>query len=145
MTLIDSLKKVLAENFALYLKAQYYHWNVEGPDFYQLHEFFGELYGEIYSSIDKFAEEIRALNSYAPGSLKRFMELSSIEDEERILSANEMLSQLLNDNNTYINTLSLAFQMSEKEKEIGLSNFIQDRIDQHKKHGWMLKSFLKGQ
>lgn len=145
MTLIDSLKVVLAENFALYLKAQYYHWNVEGSDFYQLHEFFGDLYEEIYSSIDKFAEEIRALNSYAPGSLKRFLELSSIADEERVLSANEMLSQLLRDNATYINTLTQAFKQSEIEKEIGLSNFIQDRIDQHKKHAWMLRSFLKGQ
>lgn len=145
MTLIDSLKVVLAENFALYLKAQYYHWNVEGSDFYQLHEFFGDLYEEIYSSIDKFAEEIRALNSYAPGSLKRFLELSSIADEERIISANEMLSQLLRDNATYINTLTQAFNQSEIEKEIGLSNFIQDRIDQHKKHAWMLRSFLKGQ
>lgn len=145
MTLIDSLKVVLAENFALYLKAQYYHWNVEGSDFYQLHEFFGDLYEEIYSSIDKFAEEIRALNSYTPGSFKRFLELSKITDEERIISANEMLSQLLRDNATYINTLTQAFKQAEIEKEIGLSNFIQDRIDQHKKHAWMLRSFLKGQ
>lgn len=141
----DILKVVLAENFSLYLKAQYYHWNVEGSDFYQLHDFFGNLYEEIYSSIDKFAEEIRALNVYAPGSFKRFSELSSIEDEERILNANEMLSQLLKDNATYINTLTQAFKFAEVEKEIGLSNFIQDRIDQHKKHAWMLRSFLKGQ
>jgi starvation-inducible DNA-binding protein len=144
MSLIDSLKIVLAENFALYLKAHYYHWNVEGSDFYQLHEFFGDLYEEVYSSIDKFAEEIRALNSYAPGSFKRYSELSKIEGEERILTSKEMISQLLTDNNTYINTLTEAFQLSENQKEIGLSNFIQDRIDQHKKHAWMLRSFLKG-
>jgi len=144
MNLIDALKKVLAENFALYLKTQYYHWNVEGSDFYQLHEFFGDMYEEIYSSIDKFAEEIRALNAYAPGSLERFSSLSSIEGEERILESQKMLSQLLNDNTTYINTLTEAFKLAEQEKEIGLSNFIQDRIDQHKKHIWMLRSFLKG-
>ncbi len=144
MSLIDSLKIVLAENFALYLKAHYYHWNVEGSDFYQLHEFFGDLYEEVYSSIDKFAEEIRALNSYAPGSFKRYSELSKIEGEERILTSKEMISQLLTDNNTYINTLTETFQLSENQKEIGLSNFIQDRIDQHKKHAWMLRSFLKG-
>ena len=56
-----------------------------------------------------------------------------------------MLSQLLKDNATYINTLTQAFNQAEVEKEIGLSNFIQDRIDQHKKHAWMLRSFLKGQ
>jgi len=144
MSLIDSLKIVLAENFALYLKAHYYHWNVEGSDFYQLHEFFGDFYEEVYGSIDKFAEEIRALNSYAPGSFKRYSELSKIEGEERVLTSKEMISQLLTDNNTYINTLTEAFQLSENQKEIGLSNFIQDRIDQHKKHAWMLRSFLKG-
>jgi len=143
MNLIDALKKILAENFALYLKTQYYHWNVEGSDFYQLHEFFGNLYEEIYSSIDKFAEEIRALNAYAPGSFERFSSLSGIEGEERILESQKMLSQLLKDNSTYINTLTEAFKLAEQEKEIGLSNFIQDRIDQHKKHAWMLRSFLK--
>ncbi len=144
MKLIDSLKTTLAENFALYLKAQYYHWNVEGSDFYQLHEFFGDLYEEIYSSIDKLAEEIRSLNAYAPGSFERFSQLSKIRGEDRIISSDEMLSQLLEDNATYINTLTEAFKLAEEEKEIGLSNFIQDRIDQHKKHAWMLRSFLKG-
>jgi len=144
MKLVDSLKITLAENFALYLKAQYYHWNVEGSDFYQLHEFFGDLYEEIYSSIDKLAEEIRSLNAYAPGSFERFSQLSKIRGEDRIISSDEMLSQLLEDNATYINTLTEAFKLAEEEKEIGLSNFIQDRIDQHKKHAWMLRSFLKG-
>lgn len=145
MKLVDSMKIALAETFAFYLKAHYYHWNVEGSDFYQLHNFFGDLYEEVYGAVDKFAEEIRALNAYAPGSFKRFSELSTIKDEERIIDAKEMLSQLLNDNTTYIDTLTQTFKLAEEEKQIGLSNFIQDRIDQHKKHAWMLKSFLKGQ
>jgi len=144
MKLVDSMKIALAETFALYLKAHYYHWNVEGSDFYQLHEFFGDLYEEVYGAVDKFAEEIRALNAYAPGSFKRFSELSTIEDEERIISSTEMLSQLLKDNATYINTLMQTFKLAEEEKQIGLSNFIQDRIDQHNKHAWMIRSFLKG-
>ena len=88
------MKTILANTVVLKYKAQGYHWNVKGMFFPQLHEFFGNLYEEIYSSIDKFAEEIRALNSYTPGSFKRFLELSKITDEERIISANEMLSQL---------------------------------------------------
>lgn len=144
MKLVDSMKIALAETFAFYLKAHYYHWNVEGPDFYQLHGFFSDLYEEVYGAVDKFAEEIRALNSYAPGSFKRFSELSSIEDEERIIDAKEMLSQLLKDNTTYIDTLTQTFKLAEEEKQIGLSNFIQDRIDQHQKHAWMIRSFLKG-
>lgn len=144
MTLIDSIKMVLANNFALYLKAHYFHWNVEGPDFAQFHDFFENLYTEIYSSIDHFAEEIRALDAYAPGSFERYIELSQIKGEERLLTSLEMLRQLQVDNQTMIASLQQAYKLAEASVELGLSNFIQDRIDQHKKHAWMIRSFLKG-
>jgi len=144
MTLIDSIKMVLANNFALYLKAHYFHWNVEGPVFPQFHDFFENLYTEIYSSIDHFAEEIRALDAYAPGSFERYVELSQIKGEERLLTSLEMLRQLQVDNQTMIASLQQAYKLAEASVELGLSNFIQDRIDQHKKHAWMIRSFLKG-
>ena len=144
MTLIDSIKMVLANNFALYLKAHYFHWNVEGPDFAQFHDFFENLYTEIYSSIDHFAEEIRALDAYAPGSFERYVELSQIKGEERLLTSLEMLRQLQVDNQTMIASLQQAYKLAEASVELGLSNFILDRIDQHKKHAWMIRSFLKG-
>ena len=142
--LVDSLKTVLANNFALYLKAHYYHWNIEGPDFAQFHSFFETLYSDFYSSIDKFAEEIRALDAYAPGSFERYIELSQIKGEDRILTAPDMLRQLQSDNETMLTSLYSAYTIAEASSELGLSNFIQDRIDQHKKHGWMIRSFLKG-
>ena len=75
----DDLKTLLATEYAFVIKAQFFHWNVEGPDFAQLHEFFGELYEEVYgNSIDRTAEFIRVLDDYAPGSLERFTELSQI-------------------------------------------------------------------
>jgi starvation-inducible DNA-binding protein len=144
MNLIEAVKIVLANNFALYLKAHYFHWNVEGPDFAQFHEFFDNLYTDFYSSIDHFAEEIRALNAYAPGSFERYTELAQIKGEDRVLSAPEMLKQLLNDNETMMTSLKAAYELANKADEIGLSNFIQDRTDQHKKHAWMIRSFLKG-
>ena len=144
MTLIDSIKMVLANNFALYLKSHYFHWTVEGPDFAQFHDFFENIYTEIYSSIDHFAEEIRALDAYAPGSFERYVELSQIKGEERLLTSLEMLRQLQVDNQTMIASLQQAYKLAEASVELGLSNFIQDRIDQHKKHAWMIRSFLKG-
>lgn len=143
--LIDLIKKVLADTFSLYLKAHYYHWNVEGPNFKQYHDFFGDFYEEVFGSIDKLAEHIRVLGAYAPGSFKRFVELSTIEGEERILQPREMIAQLLRDNQLYTTLLMQLYDSAEKENELGLSNFIQDRIEQHKKHEWMLKSFLKAE
>ena len=144
MNLVDSLKILLANNFALYLKAQYYHWNVEGSDFAQYHSFFGDFYEEVYGSIDHFAEEIRALNAYAPGSFERYLELAQITGEDRIIPASEMLRELEVSNQTMIASLTATYHLADAAGELGLANYIQDRLDQHKKHAWMIRSFLKG-
>ena len=143
MDLVDLMKKVLANNFALYLKAHGFHWNVEGPDFAQYHEFFGNFYEEVYGAVDSIAEHIRALDAYAPNTFERYTELSDIKSEERILQAGQMIQQLSNDNQTMIQSLISAYRAAEESVELGLANFIQDRIDQHKKHAWMLKAFSK--
>ena len=141
--LIESMKRLLADTFSLYLKVHYYHWNVEGPDFQQYHEFFGNLYTQIFANVDKIAEEIRSLDSYAPGSFKRFLELSSISGEEDIIPAREMLSRLQADNDKYLSLLDVVYRFSEEANQLGLANYIQDLMDQHKKHRWMLRAFNK--
>lgn len=143
--LINAMKRVLADSFAFYLKAQYYHWNVEGPDFKQYHDLFGDIYKTVYGSIDSTAEQIRALDSYAPGSFSRYMELKSISDENTIPPALEMVQRLLIDNSTIIMGLSKAFETSEENKQYHLSDYIAGLLDNHKKIGWMLKATLKTQ
>lgn len=141
--LIEKMKVVLADSFALYLKAHQYHWNVEGPDFPQYHEFLGNLYEEVFGAVDTIAEEIRALGEYAPGSFSRFSELTSIKDSRNTPTAAEMMTTLLADNQIVLNTLMETYKLAEEYNEIGLSNFIQDRYDAHKKHAWMIRSILK--
>lgn len=139
----DALKVVLADSFAFFLKAQNYHWNVEGPNFPQLHSFFGELYGEVGGALDSIAEHIRVLDSYAPGSFSRFQELTSIEDELKIPPGNEMCRRLYEDNEKVLGSLRVAFEAAETEGAVGVSDFIQGRIDIHHKHAWMLRSIIK--
>lgn len=142
-TLIEVMKKVLADTFTMYLKSHNFHWNVEGSNFPQYHEFFGNLYGELHGAIDPIAEHIRALDAYAPGSMVRFLELTDIEEEINILSGVEMARKLSIDNSMIINTLTTAYKLAETFEQCGLSNFLQDRIDIHKKHAWMLRSIQK--
>lgn len=141
--LVQAMRVTLAEAFALYLKGQFCHWNVEGSDFKQYHDLFGEFYEEVYGSVDKLAEEIRALDAYAPGSMERFVELSKIKGETTIRDNIEMAKVLLKDNETFIQTLTSTYALAEKEQELGLANFLQDRIDAHRKHRWMLKASTK--
>ena len=141
--LIDELKKVHADAFTFYLKAHYYHWNIEGPDFPQYHDFLQNLYQEVFASVDSIAELIRTLDSYAPGTLTRLKELTSIEETDDVPDAKTMMSRLLQENNILRASLLTAYRTAESTGEIGISNFLQDRIQAHEKHAWMLRSILK--
>jgi len=141
--LVDNLKRVQADTFAMYSKAHYYHWNVEGPDFVQYHDFLGKLYEELFGVVDVIAEEVRALDSYAPGAHRMLMELTRIQDDNTIPSALDMMRRLLEDNDTVLEGLITAYMSADAAGELGLANFLQDRMDVHKKHRWMLRSILK--
>jgi len=141
--LSTSMKAILADAFHMYFKAHSYHWNVEGANFPQYHKFFGEIYEQLFDTIDPIAEEIRALGDYAPRSLDELKGSTSISTESAETPA-AMLSSLLGDNNKIIAGLTNGYQIAEASGEIGLSNFLQDKIDAHKKLGWMIKSTSKG-
>lgn len=142
--LADTLKTLLATSYALSIKAQNFHWNVEGPDFPQYHEFFGDYYSEVYdNTIDKLAEIIRQLDSYTPGSITRYAELSQIEDQTKIPRAELMMQELYHDNGIILNMYKQAFHVANDADEQGIANFIAERIDAHAKHAWMLRSILK--
>jgi starvation-inducible DNA-binding protein len=141
--LVDELKKVHADAFTFYLKAHYYHWNVEGPNFPQYHDFLQNLYQEVFASIDTLAELIRTLDSYAPGTLTRLKELTSIEETDDVPDAKTMMTRLLQENNILRASLLTAYTTADTTGEVGIANFLQDRIQAHEKHSWMLRSILK--
>jgi starvation-inducible DNA-binding protein len=137
-----ALKIAFASEYAFYLKAHYFHWNVEGPNFPQYHELFANIYEEVYGSIDKFAEEIRATGTYTPGSFTRFSILSMIDDETEVLPAESMLVELLQDSDKLEEMFRIVFRAAEELGKHGLSDFLASRQDAHAKHSWMLRSTL---
>jgi starvation-inducible DNA-binding protein len=143
-SLIEAMKKYLATNFSFYLKLHQFHWNVEGPNFPQYHKFFQKLYEEIWETNDTIAEHIRALSAYAPGSLKDYKQLTMIEDQTELqLNDQQMIAMAYADNGTVMEAIKIAYKAAEFNNEIGLSNFLQDRMDVHKKHAWMLRATMK--
>jgi starvation-inducible DNA-binding protein len=141
--LIKAMKIAFSSEFSYYLKAHFFHWNVEGPDFSQYHDLFGKIYEEVYGSIDPFAENIRKLGSYTPGSYTRFSMLSIIDEEAQVPPKDIMVAELLRDGEIMVDLLRKVFQISEQSSEHGLSDFIAGRMDAHQKHNWMLRSSLK--
>lgn len=137
------LKETLATVFSFYLKTANFHWNVEGPDFYQYHKLFQDIYSDVYDSIDPIAEHLRAIGTYAPASYKRFTELSTVEDALEPMSATAMVDKLYDDNTKVIDSLNKSFTEAEKNNLQGLMNFLAARIEQHNKWGWFLRATKK--
>lgn len=139
-----ALKTAFASEYAFALKAQNFHWNVEGASFPQLHILFEKIYEEVYGSIDTFAEQLRALQMYTPASLQKFSMLTKVEDENAEgMDAGQMVAELLQDSEKMAGIFKLVFTMAEQAGDHGLSNFLAERQDAHKKHSWMLRSTLK--
>jgi starvation-inducible DNA-binding protein len=139
----NQLKIAFASQYAFALKAQNFHWNVEGADFYQLHLLFETIYDEVYGAVDAFAENIRKIKAYTPASLYRFSSLSEIGDEVEVLDPSAMVAELLRDAEKMQEIMKVVFAEAEARGEHGLSNFIADRQDAFAKHAWFLRATIK--
>lgn len=145
----EELKKAakiaFASEFTFYLKAHMFHWNVTGKRFTQLHDLFGDIYEEVYDSVDDFAEKIRSLGAFMPGSYTRFSMLTQIDEELEVLPADAMVSELLTDSDKMVKIFKMVFDLSERDGEHGFSDFIAGRMDAHRKHSWMLRSTIENE
>jgi starvation-inducible DNA-binding protein len=141
--LADLLKTYLASTYAYTIKSQLFHWNVEGPNFGELHKFFQEIYEDSYSAVDPIAEFVRTTEEYAPGSMSRFQELTLIQDQVKVPRARLMLEELLADTKTMIDLSKRVFDVSTQEGRDDVANFAADRMAAHGKYLWQLKSYLK--
>lgn len=142
--LYTTLRISLSNTFLMYFRAHSYHWNVEGPNFSEYHNYLGNLYEELHDAIDPLAEELRACDQYAPVSITELYSYKIVmEDSEKPMDARMMMSNLLSDNNVVLEALNRTFKLANEYDKQGLADFIAGRIDVHEKHGWMLRSYLK--
>ncbi|MEO1041941.1 MAG: DNA starvation/stationary phase protection protein [Pseudomonadota bacterium] len=141
---VDALKKVLGDAYALYLKTHGYHWNVEGPNFKSLHDLFEENYRALFASMDDIAERIRALGAYAPAGGKELAELSSIESGDNdIPSANGMIQNLVAGHESFLVTARQAMRLAGDHDDVATEDLLSPLIAEHEKMAWMLRSSLE--
>ncbi|MFN2435393.1 MAG: Dps family protein [Nitrososphaeraceae archaeon] len=146
----DNLKKIanilnddLADEYVLLTKTRNYHWNVEDPRFNDLHRFFEEQYELLSASIDEIAERVRAVGGKTRATLKEFINSSQIgEDVSSYPDADTMLGNLLSDHETIIKTLRKNIKECQDLNDEGTANFLTDKMEEHEKMAWMLRSFI---
>ena len=143
--LIALLKECMADAVALKFKAHGYHWNVEGDDFPEWHEQLQEIYEDLDSAIDPFAEWIRMVdvNSYAPFKLSRFAELTTIPETDVSSDPMNMIADLVSSFDIAIAKYIAGFDVATQTKQNGLANFFADRQTALQKWNWQLRASLK--
>ena len=141
--LTDNLKTLLASTELFSLKSRNFHWNIEGSNFPQYHEFYDNLYNDSYATIDRIAEYIRVLDSYAPASLTRYAELSIIQDQTKIPRAELMFAESLVDCQKMSMLVIEIFDVASAERQQGIANFMAELQDFYGKKSWMIRSILK--
>ena len=139
----QGLSHLLADTYTLYLKTHNFHWNVTGPMFSTLHILFEQHYTELATAVDVIPERIRALGVAAPGSYKQFAELSSIEEETGVPSAEEMIRQLVKGQEAVVKTARAVFPVVDKANDEPTADLLTQRMQIHEKNAWMLRSLLE--
>jgi len=141
--LFKQLSDAQASLFVLFQKTWVYHWDVVGPDFHQLHTLFGEQYNTMFEEIDTLTEHMRYLGMKPVSTLTRIVEVSAINEANSSIGANEMISELRDDNMKICDILTDVSEEADIQRQYATSNLVQSITETHGKFIWMLRSFLE--
>lgn len=136
----EALGRLEADTFTLYLKTHYYHWNVTGPRFRELHLVFEEQYRDLWEATDTIAERIRALGFLAPGTLAEFSRLTSISDEEAVPVAESMIEKLAEGHEALLRTAREVIGLAQPAGDDATVDLVTERVARHEKIAWMLEA-----
>lgn len=142
-TLQTTLRRVFCTNFMLYFQSHVAHVNVVGRNFVSDHAILQEIYEDAQENIDTYAEYLRICGTTMPELLDDIMLYSEIQDGIDGKTASLYLNHVYNIIDIMLECLKMMYEVAEEADELGLSNFIQDRIDVHRKQCWKLSAILE--
>lgn len=143
LKIAESLKKLLADTYTLYLQTHNFHWNVTGPQFRELHLMFEEQYTELATAVDDIAERIRSLDVVAPGTYKEFAQLSAVKEVDGIPPSKEMVDILTAGHETIVQSCRNVLKNSQAADDESTTSLASDRMRVHEKTAWMLRVLNK--
>ena len=139
---IDALRLVVADTYALMGQTHICHWNVRGPSFFSLHTAFELQYTELFTAVDEIAERIRALGALAPGGLSNLAGMAGIDEIKEDASAQDMVNHLVKANEKLLADLAVARDLAGEAGDSESEDLMIGRMQIHQKMVWMLKSYL---
>ena len=137
----EKLNILLAGIHVIYQKTRTYHWNVQGPQFSELHGLFQDQYELLYENIDLLAEYIRQLGDFPTQTYKEILEISTIkEDIQRIVTSDNMLQNLIEDHISIMEYMDSNFIKVKDFEDLVTQDIVMGHYESHSKMLWFLKS-----
>jgi starvation-inducible DNA-binding protein len=140
--LIEQLHHLFGNYFVFYSKIHQFHWNIRGNNFPQYHNFFGDLYKDIWQEIDVIAEKIRQEDYLVSANFVEISQWAQIKNCAVDLCLNEMLRDLIEDDLIIQQNLNNCFSSANQTNNQGLVNYFTSRLEYHQKLNWQLRSCL---
>jgi len=138
-----SLNQLFANYQIHYYKLRVFHWNVEGQDFFELHEAFEQDYKTTANNIDEIAERIRVFGVKPMLSISDALEVSEIKELKKEVTTLNMVKEILNDfeilHDKMLNVVNAALQTGDNVTEQMVTAFMKDL----EKRNWMYSSWSK--
>ncbi len=144
--IVQLLGALLPDEYVPFTETREYHWNVTGPRFQKLHEFFKTLYTQLDLIVDDVAERLTQLGGKTVSTLEKFGTLTrSRENAGQYLDANKKLSNLRNDHEAVIRGLRIDVDAcADRYHDIGTNDFLVGLMEQHEKIAWMIRAHIEG-
>lgn len=139
-TIADGLINVLADTYRLTFKSHAFHWNVEGPLFFSIHNLTEGQYEDMFAAADKLAERVRAIGQMAPMTMKQIIDHSIIEDNSTSPSAGEMCTILAADHERVAHRLHALIKLAGDKNDPVTEDLATERAAFHEQAAWMLKA-----
>lgn len=141
--IVVKLNALLADYQVFYNKLRNFHWNIEGPEFFELHEEFENEYNTVKKNIDIVAERIRVFGVKPNFTLNKTLELSKIVESEKNRTAIEMVREVLKDFEILHDDILSAVGASLETGDVATEQMLTDFIRELEKRNWMFTSYLK--
>ncbi|BDC98133.1 DNA starvation/stationary phase protection protein [Persicobacter psychrovividus] len=140
--LADQLNDLLANFQVYYQNLRGFHWNIKGPQFFELHVKFEELYTEAHTQIDEVAERILTLDKSPLHSFADYLQAAEITPAVDVSDAENTVGITLSNIQALIKREREILEMAGEANDEGTVALMSDYIAGQEKTAWMLKSYL---
>ena len=143
LQVVSELNVLLTDFHVHYQKLRNFHWNILGKNFFDLHNRFEEMYNDTRVKIDEVAERIVTLKYHPISKLSDYIEVSRIKESSPLLTDEEMVADIINDNKIILEQLGKIIERATKAKDEGTVDMIGAYIRELEKSIWLLNAWSK--